>query len=100
MDLEGSEVCDWLTSKGITCVRLSIVCRANTSLPGTSSGVCLRQLMPDNGSCRPDFGVALYRTHAGYTAKSRSSTDQTLRSGVPGGIRTHVIRSHSPAFHR
>ena len=28
IDLEGTEVCDWLTSRGITCVRLNIVCRA------------------------------------------------------------------------
>jgi len=27
IDLEGTEVCDWLTSKGITCVLLSTACR-------------------------------------------------------------------------
>jgi hypothetical protein len=36
IDLEGTEVCDWLTSEGITCCCSNIACRA-FRMTGTAS---------------------------------------------------------------
>ena len=68
IDLEGSEVCDWLTSKGITCVllkyrvpcvkgdRIAIV-RPPYKTPSAQWGWSVRELR--NGKSIPEKSVCL-----------------------------------------
>jgi acetyl esterase/lipase len=79
IDLEGTEVCDWLTAKGITCVLLKYRVPGNRQEPKSGpyprSPMALedaqrieKRLYPpvdaaDKESCRPDFAVAVYPGH-------------------------------------
>ena len=142
IDLEGTEACDWLTSKGITCVLLKYRVPAPRSAPnwgafpqspialedaqrtvglvrfhavewhidphkigvlGFSAGGHLvaamsvhfeKRLYPavdaaDEGSCRPDFAVAIYPGHL-------SIGDGSF--GLNPDIRAHITRRMPPTF--
>ena len=50
IDIEGTEICDWLNSRGITAVLLKY-------------RVPVKKVGPYGESCRPDFAIALYPGH-------------------------------------
>src|SRR6266481_5988302 len=60
IDLEGTEVCDWLTPKGITCVLLKYRVPGEGLYPPVDAA--------DKQSCRPDFAVVIYPGHLSIAA--------------------------------
>ncbi len=108
IDLEGTEVCDWLTSKGITCVLLKYrvpnagphweqFCGCDTTTRSSrpledaqrTRGL-VRFHAADSESCRPDFAVALYPGHLFDDAGSELNSDLPVTANTPPTFLVHA----------
>lgn len=82
MDLEGTEVCDWLTSKGITCVLVKYRVpngMKNRSGPYPKSSAALQDAQRTLGLIRRDSAKAEYRSQK--NRRDRFFLDRPSRCG-------------------
>lgn len=101
IDLEGTEVCDWLTAKGITCVLLKYRVPCDPAVTPEKSGLCLSGPYPESPVALEDAQrtLGLVRFHAaewGVNPKKIGVLGFSAGGHLVAATSTHFARVYKP----